>query len=74
MNTDCLSPTVCLLSGVNLHNGVAIIVNRNETVVPGVRGALEVDSTVGRVIVAPEVEVVKERISSLYVSASLFLR
>ena len=73
MNTDCLSSTGCILSGVDLHNGVTIRVDRNQTVVPGVRGGLEIDSTVGGVIVAPEIEVVEERISSLYVSASFFL-
>lgn len=60
-----LSAASDVLSRVDTHDGVTLVVDRDQTRVPGIAGGTVVDRSVGRVVPLPKVEMVKERVSLL---------
>jgi len=57
------SPAAGVLGRIRFHHRVAFTVGRYKTLIPRLTGVLVIDSPVGRVIVIPEVEIVKEGVS-----------
>lgn len=66
MNSDSLSATGNVLGLINSHDGVSLVVDGNQSLVPGIAGGLVGNGTVCRVVPCPEVEVVKEGVSLLF--------
>ncbi len=69
VDTDGLAAAPHMLGSVDLHDSMSVPIDRHKTAVPSVRGGLEIHSPVSRVIVAPEVEVVEEIATGLFLSA-----
>ena len=65
VDSHSASSTSDVLGLVDSHDGVALVVDRDETRVPGIASGTVVDCSVGGVVPLPEVEMVKERVSLL---------
>jgi len=55
-----------VLGLVDGHDGVTLVVDRNQTLVPCVACTLVRDGTMCRIVPCPEIEVVEESVSLLY--------
>jgi hypothetical protein len=64
--SDSFSATGNVLGLINSHDGVSLVVDRDQALVPGIAGGLVRNGTVCRVIPCPKVEIVKEGISLLF--------
>ena len=66
MDSHSFSTTGNVLGLVDGHDGVTLVVDRDQTLVPCVACTLVRDGTVCRIIPCPEIKVVEERVSLLY--------
>jgi len=63
VDSHSFSATGNVFGLVDSHDGVTLAVDRDQSLVPSITGTLVRDGTMGRVVVCPKVEMVKEIVS-----------
>ena len=72
VQTDSFTSTTAgILGRVGVHHRVAALVDADQTLVPRLTGILVVDGTMCRVVPVPEIKVVKEAASGLFLSVDV---